>query len=355
MTDAEHPSLEAEIDALRAQFPKTQDLYREVCVLLFFRHGIAPTANKLHQLVRKGSMSAPAEALSRFWADLRKKSRVRLDHPNLPEDLKTAAGELIDVLWTKAQTQADAELAALRAQAQDEIVSIKSGKNQAEAERDGARQQLEETTAVLSKAEAHIRELEQTIAGEVATRSALEQQLVDARQAGAEQLAAMAAARRDFASELDKLREALKVTEERYRSAEARALMEIDRERTVAAKLQKDIEGVRTGVADAADRHKTEVLSLQEQIGNQKQRIGHLEGELRAILASRDQLHAELAQERETLRDVSARLSSAIHEAEGWQQKTIDAHQELETLRSARQRRTRKDSAQLGLSRLTPE
>ena len=54
--------LQAEIEQLRPQFLKTQDLYREACVLLFFRHGITPTANKLYQLVHKGSMSAPAEA-----------------------------------------------------------------------------------------------------------------------------------------------------------------------------------------------------------------------------------------------------------------------------------------------------
>jgi hypothetical protein len=36
--------LDAEIAQLRAQFPRTADLYREVCVLLFFRYGITPTA-----------------------------------------------------------------------------------------------------------------------------------------------------------------------------------------------------------------------------------------------------------------------------------------------------------------------
>lgn len=36
--------------------------------MLFFRYGITPTANKLYQLVRKGSMSAPSEALTRFWS-----------------------------------------------------------------------------------------------------------------------------------------------------------------------------------------------------------------------------------------------------------------------------------------------
>lgn len=41
--------MQAEIEALRAQYPETQDLYREVCVLLFFRYGLTPTANKLYQ------------------------------------------------------------------------------------------------------------------------------------------------------------------------------------------------------------------------------------------------------------------------------------------------------------------
>ena len=44
----------AEVDALKAKFADTRALYREVCVLLFFRHGITPTANKLYQYVRKG-------------------------------------------------------------------------------------------------------------------------------------------------------------------------------------------------------------------------------------------------------------------------------------------------------------
>jgi hypothetical protein len=59
--------IHADIDALRLRVVDTQDLYREVCTILFFRYGITPTANKLYQYVRKGSMSAPAEALAKFW------------------------------------------------------------------------------------------------------------------------------------------------------------------------------------------------------------------------------------------------------------------------------------------------
>src|ERR1700709_369640 len=87
-----------EIDRLRAEFPKTRELYREVCALLFFRHGITPTANRLYQLVRRGSLGTPTAVLGEFWADRREKSRVRIEHPDLPADLGAAAGELVSTL-----------------------------------------------------------------------------------------------------------------------------------------------------------------------------------------------------------------------------------------------------------------
>jgi hypothetical protein len=96
----------AQIDALRLQFPKTRDLYREVCVLLFFRYGITPTANRLYQYVRKGSMGTPAQVLSEFWSDLRERSRVRIEHPEMPEELRHAGGELVMQLWQMAQSAA---------------------------------------------------------------------------------------------------------------------------------------------------------------------------------------------------------------------------------------------------------
>ncbi|MCP6390852.1 DNA-binding protein, partial [Klebsiella pneumoniae] len=65
----------AEVETLKGRFSDTKALYREVCALLFFRYGLTPTANKLYQYVRKGTMSTPAEALAKFWDDLRTKAR----------------------------------------------------------------------------------------------------------------------------------------------------------------------------------------------------------------------------------------------------------------------------------------
>ena len=341
--------LHAEIEALRKQFPNTQDIYREVSALLFFRHGVTPTANKLYQLVRKGSMSAPAEALGKFWAELREKSRVRLEHPDLPDDLKVAAGELVSTLWTKAQGLADESLAILRAEAQATVQESEARRREAEATRDAAYQKLHKATEDIDAAQVAVREMEKRLAGEVATRVALETQLGSANQAIAEQQKAMDEARRDFSSELEKLREALKVTEERYQAAESRALLEIDRERTIAARLQKDAELVRASAAEAADRSRGEIRNLQDEIGDQRQRIGHLEGELRAVGSARDQLLTEVAQERGSGRDLANRLAAFGREVDVWQQKALKAHQELETLRAARQRKARKNEDQLSL------
>jgi len=98
--------LAADIERLKAEFPKTRELYREACALLFFRFGITPTANRLYQLVKRGSMSTPTQVLGEFWTELREKSRVRIDHPDLPADLQAAAGELVATLWTRSTASA---------------------------------------------------------------------------------------------------------------------------------------------------------------------------------------------------------------------------------------------------------
>ena len=103
---APEAQIAAEIAALKARHRDTRELYREVCALLFFRYGITPTANMLYQHVRKGSMSTPAQVLARFWTDLRERSRVRIEHPDLPKPLRESAGELVLELWSRAQAAA---------------------------------------------------------------------------------------------------------------------------------------------------------------------------------------------------------------------------------------------------------
>ena len=132
MNDDDSSGLTSEIEALKLRITDTRTLYREVCALLFFRHGITPTAHRLYQLVRRGSMGTPADVLRVFWQELRERSRVRLDHPDLPMDLRTLGGELMAQLWTRAQTAASADLEILRQEARE---ASEAAREQAEAAR----------------------------------------------------------------------------------------------------------------------------------------------------------------------------------------------------------------------------
>jgi chromosome segregation ATPase len=281
------PALEAQLQAdiaqLRGQFPRTQDLYREVCVLLFFRHGIAPTANRLYQLVKKGSMNAPAEALARFWATLREKSRVRIEHPDLPAELQSATGELAAALWMRAVDMAQDQLATAQLEAQRSVADARTRQAQADAEQDQLRQELTGSAAALDAAQTRITELDQALAISVAAASALQDQLGLAQQGEQQLQRALETARHDFASELDKLRADGALAQERLKAAETRALLEIDRERQAAARLQKELDTANRRAEQGVSRHRDDVQKLQGQLGNLRQQVGVLEGKLDAL------------------------------------------------------------------------
>ena len=334
--------IHAEIEQLRSQFSETQALYREVCVLLFFRYGITPTANKLYQLVRKGSMSAPAEALGKFWTDLREKSRVRIEHPDLPEDLKTAAGDLTAALWTKAQSLAHESLATLRSEAQAAVVEAKAAESVAQARLEATLAEMAGVRHSLDQATEKIQGLERSLATEAALRTSLDDQLRLAREDNVSLQRANDEARREFSIELEKLRALGQQAEERLRGAEERSLLEIDRERQVAVKLQKELDSVRSAAGQAADRHRAEVVALQEQIGNLRQQVGVLEGSLQAVTVAKNQLAEELDAVRRAAADANAQASAWRAEADKWKEQTEKAEKALAERQPPPKPRTRR-------------
>ncbi|KLU25073.1 hypothetical protein EOS_16695 [Caballeronia mineralivorans PML1(12)] len=306
-----HADIAQEIELLRAQFPRTQDLYREVCVLLFFRHGIAPTANRLYQLVKKGSMNAPAEALTRFWATLREKSRVRIEHPDLPTELQSATGELAAAVWTRAVDMAQEQLAAAQLEAQRSVAEAQTRQARAEAERDQVRQELTGSAAALEAAQTRITELEQALAVSVAAASASQDQLGLAQQGEQQLQRALETARHDFASELDKLRADGKLAHERLKAAETRALLEIDRERQGAARLQKELDAASRKAEQGSTRHRDDVQKLQVQLGNLRQQVGVLEGNLDGLRTANARYVDEAAQARAQRDQLALSLANA--------------------------------------------
>jgi chromosome segregation ATPase len=285
----------AEIEALRAQYADTQDLYREVCVVLFFRHGITPTANKLYQLVRKGSMSAPADALSKFWDTLREKSRVRIEHPDLPQSLRDAAGEVIGALWLKAQAEAHNALEKLREDAQMQVDTANNATQQALEKLKIAQVSLETALLDGQRSKNEIAAFQTDFARVQGELTALQRQVDAGMDQRRELQETLNAAQQQFTSELREQRSITAATEERHASEGKRLLLEVDRERTGANKLQKDLESSHRTLADQAELyrvHETEQLQRLTSLG---QRNSVLEGTMSELRGQRDLLLAELA------------------------------------------------------------
>lgn len=280
--------MQAEIEALRAQHPETQDLYREVCVLLFFRYGLTPTANKLYQLVRKGSMSAPAEALARFWETLREKSRVRIEHPDLPQQLQGAAGEMVSTLWQQAQAAAQHSLAQLREEARVAVMAAEGLAQSAGARADAAEAVLGVTRDELRATLVRLSELQGELAraqGEVTAQ----QRQVDAAVLQRRELqAALNAAQESFTRELEHQRATARAVEERHAGEMKRVLLDVDRERANAGKVQQQVEQMRRETAGQAEAHRQELLERQQQLDALRQRNGELEGRAAELLDQRD-------------------------------------------------------------------
>ena len=287
---ADESRLIAEIDRLKVDFPKTRELYREVCALMFFRFGIIPTANRLYQLVRKGSMSTPTAVLGEFWAELREKSRVRIEHPDLPADLQAAAGELIAALWKRSSTEAAAALDALRADVEAEKADVAA----LQTELSRTETALEQRTAALLTAQVRIHELEQARAADEASRRALQAEVDRLKSDNADADRALAQARADFTSQLDRLRDDASRAEDRLRASAKRALQEIDRERLVAARLQKELDAAAARAEQRDTQHRKDLATLQAQLADTQHRCGMLEGQLDGVRAANAAYVAEL-------------------------------------------------------------
>lgn len=308
--------IKAEIEALKVHDLDTQDLYREVCAILFFRYGITPTANKLYQFVRKGSMSAPAEALARFWSDLREKSRVRIEHPDLPEGLKAAAGELVVSLWSQAQTSAQDGLVIFRQEAQDKVTESLQSVAAADQARIAAEVESKQTREALRAANERILDLERDLAGERSRTEALEQQIELARRQQITLEVALSDARKDYSAELEKYRQELRRTEERLDASEKRALLEIDHERQMTVKVQRELLQLRNSSLENEEQLRLELDSCKSELAKVRQMLGAAEGKQDELRAGNEKHLEELAALRQTLVQQETRLALLQREVE---------------------------------------
>jgi len=301
-------ALQADIDEARARVVDTKELYKWVCSLLFFRYGITPTTNRLYQLVRKGSMQTVTTALSTFWQDLREKSRIKIEHPGVPESLIAVTGDMIAAIWEKASLEAKSQFDAALAEAHTEVEATRSLADEAKRSAialgssvTALQTKIDQARAALTTANS---EIQMERHAHAASAARFETVQVEAR--GLRD--ALADARKDFAIQLDKAREAVQLSEERLRAAERRALLEIDRERdgrTAAESVASDIRA-RTLTAESKFNERLQAQALD---------LGAVRGKLEAVgheLEKREAQNATLRQQSVQLEVRCCDLGSAL-------------------------------------------
>lgn len=266
--------LQSEIDALKPQFPDTKDIYREVCVLLFFRYGITPTANKLYQYVRRGSMSAPAEALNKFWLELRDKSRVRIERPDIPENIAVAAGDLISILWNEAQNAAQAGFSQLIAKASDEVLLYKGESEISREDLSKIQLTLNETEENLKIAIQRASEMEKLNVVDTSTLVAQEKSLKTLQIEKNELSSSMVNMKASFSKDITVISQSLNMAEERYTGLEKKSLLELDNLRQQVKKLDKQLSESRNKSASdqslfikSLSKHQSVISELNEKTG----------------------------------------------------------------------------------------
>lgn len=304
MTEAtiDEKALQADIDAARSKITDTKQLYKWVCSILFFKYGLTPTTNRLYQLVRKGSMQTVTTSLAAFWEDLRERSRLKLDHPGVPESLIGATGDLVQAIWEKANIAAKAFYEAADAEAVSKVEAAKIAQLAAEKQRDDAKGTVVALETKLASIAIELNTALETVEAERHAHGATSARLEEARAEVLSLRTSVAEARQDFANELEKARASTRVAEEREAAAERRMFLELDRERTLRAdaeraikQLREDINAARQQAAARSEAAAEEIGQLKGKLASAEQIAGKYEAQIASVRLEAADLMGEVA------------------------------------------------------------
>lgn len=159
-------------------------------------------------------------------------------------------------------------------------------------ERQAIQQRLAETQADLARAQSEVTALQRQVDAGLGQRRELQE--------------AINAAQLRFTHELEQQRTTTAASEERHAASMRRVLLDIDRERGITAKLQKELELARRMVADQAELHRLQLAEKQKQADAFRQKNGELDGSIAELKGQRDQLLREVADLRQRLETLPA-------------------------------------------------
>lgn len=303
--------IQAEVDNLRKQFRNTSDLYREVCTLLFFRYGITPTTNKLYRFVRKGSMSVPTKALNDFWKELREKSKVRIEQPDLPTDLSELAGDLISKIWSKSQAAAQESLTILRSEIELKATELSTERDVIERLRNDAVLKLQNAKHQIINQSHKVKELELELTNSKKKNNSLGEQLT-------QNIRKQDELSQTLNLDIDHLHRLIKEIKEKNKNKLSVLTLDLSKEKSHTAQLKIELNTAQNSYTRLQEQDKKTVGFFKTELGNLREKVGELNGKLQYTQSSNVQLNALITAKEDKLRKMTVKLENLKVQEESW-------------------------------------
>jgi myosin heavy subunit len=300
--DQERQAIRDELESMRANGARRQELSQHACKRLFFDLGIRPSMAAVRDLTQTGSASDIPKDIDHFWERIRDVSRVKVGAGAIPKALEDRAGELLGALFEEAVVHARATLDGEREEIRTQIAAADQRARDAEIRRDASEDAIKRSELRAEAAWERVRALETELSsatthgnahqeGLQATVRRLDHENETLRQRLDNELATNASLR----DRIDALHVELRQSTEHYAQqikdavaeAERRVkpmLVELDSLRSMAATYQ-------SGVRDASRKE----FEFIQQIAAAKARGDRLEAQLREQSDEVDALTKEVA------------------------------------------------------------
>jgi hypothetical protein len=164
MRDQDRQTIREELENLRKNGARRQELSLHACKRLFFDFEIKPSMAAVRELTQTGSASDIPKDIELFWQRIRSTSKVRVGVGAIPPALEERAGELLGALFEEALTLARDGLHAERAEFEVGRLDAEQLARDAEARRAAADEMLQRSESRTEAAYVRVRELESQLA-----------------------------------------------------------------------------------------------------------------------------------------------------------------------------------------------
>lgn len=129
----------------------TRALVQSTALTLFHEFGEIPSANRVRDLIGRGSLSTVVDELRVFWTALRESIRTTSASPGIPDAFVAAHANALPALWRAALSAASAQVRSESKPYQDALIDTL---NKTQEQRDNMRQRAQQVEQALLQANA---------------------------------------------------------------------------------------------------------------------------------------------------------------------------------------------------------